>query len=317
VVPAVAGIKKQGANNGACLAFLISTPESGVDSIALTYSLLDPIMTVMRPVSAFITAFVAGAIENATGDSYERAKATIPDHTCLVDGCCDGADCDPVTHANHHSRLEKLRAGMAFAFTELMDDLAVWFVVGILLAGAITALIPESFVSGVLGAGIWAYLGVLVVSLPMYVCATLSTPVAAALIMKGLSPGAALVLLMAGPATNMATITMVGAMLGRRTLAIYLGSIVVCTLALGYFTDVIYVAFGISAQASIGRAGAELIPEWLEITAAVLLGLLVLAAYWRKIVSSNAFSRGMARARSKPLAEAHRDCCDSLESGHT
>jgi uncharacterized membrane protein YraQ (UPF0718 family) len=317
VVPAVAGLKKQGANNGACLAFLISTPESGVDSIALTYSLLDPIMTIIRPITAFVTAFVAGTVENATGDSYERTGRTIPDRTCLVDACCDGTDCDPVTHANHHTSLEKLRAGMAFAFTELMDDLALWFVLGIFLAGAITALIPQSFVSGALGSGIWAYLGMLVVSLPMYVCATLSTPVAAALIVKGLSPGAALVLLMAGPATNMATITMAGAMLGRRTLAIYLGSIVVCTLVLAYVTDAVYASFGLSAQASVGKAGAELIPEWLQIAAAILLGVLVLAAYWRKVASLRLFDRIMAGARKKMQVHSHSDCCHSLKSGHT
>jgi uncharacterized protein len=154
----------------------------------------------------------------------------------------------------------------------------------------------------------------LAVSLPMYVCATLSTPVAAALIMKGLSPGAALVLLMAGPATNMATITMVGAMLGRRTLAIYLGSIVVCTLALGYFTDLIYAAFGISAQASVGAA-AGLIPEWVEIGAAILLAVLVLAAYWRNIASSAAYNRVMARFRSTAQVHAPHGCCDSPEPG--
>ncbi len=97
----------------------------------------------------------------------------------------------------------------------------------------------------------------------------------------------------------MATITMVGAMLGRRTLAIYLGSIVVCTLALGYFTDLIYGAFGISAQASVGTA-AGLIPEWMEIGAAILLAVLVLAAYWRKIASSAAYNRVMTRSDRRP-----------------
>jgi uncharacterized protein len=298
------------------LAFLISTPESGVDSIALSYSLLDPIMTIIRPVAAFITAFVAGIIENCTGDSYKRTREAVPDRTCLVDACCDGTNCDPVTHANHHTWPEKFRAGMAFAFIELMDDLALWFVLGILLSGAITALVPKSFVSGVLGSGIWAYLGMLLVSLPMYICATMSTPVAAALIMKGLSPGAALVLLMAGPATNLATITMVGASLGRRTLAIYLGSIVVCTLAIGYATDMIYTVFGISAQASVGAA-AGLIPGWLEIAAAVLLAALILNAYKRKIASSSAYNRVMGRVGSKSEVHAHRGCCDSAESGHT
>lgn len=316
MVPAVAGLKKQGANNGASLAFLISTPESGVDSIALTYSLLDPIMTIMRPVTAFITAFVAGIVENFTGNSYTRTDAIALDRTCLVDGCCDGTDCAPEDHARHHTFFEKLRAGFSFAFTELMDDLAVWFLLGILLAGAITALVPESFIGGTLGSGIWAYLGMLVVSLPMYVCATLSTPVAAALIMKGMAPGAALVLLMAGPATNMATITMVGAMLGRRSLAIYLVTIIGCTLVLAFLTDMIYAGFGISAQATIGKAAGELLPQWLEIAAAVLLAVLVLAAYWRKIRATGIYQRIVPAVLPKKAVQVGSGCCDRGNSGH-
>ena len=209
MVPAVAGLKKQGANNGACLSFLISAPETGVDSIALTYSLLDPIITIIRPIAALITALTAGLLENFTGLSYVNGSQIAPDKTCLVDACCDGIDCDPKTHAQHHSVYEKFKAGMRFAFNELMDDLSEYFLLGILLAGVIAVIVPESAMSGRYGSGLLAYLGMLAVSLPLYVCATLSTPIAAALVMKGMSPGAALVLLLAGPATNMATITMV------------------------------------------------------------------------------------------------------------
>ena len=95
MVPAVAGLKKQGANNGACLAFLISTPETGVDSIALTYSLLDPLITVIRPMTAFATAMVAGIVDNFAGRPKKPEQRPIVNRTCLVDGCCDGTDCDP------------------------------------------------------------------------------------------------------------------------------------------------------------------------------------------------------------------------------
>ena len=131
-------------------------------------------------------------------------------------------------HAAHHNFVEKVRAGIGYAFGDLMADLAGWFMLGIILAGIITALVPESFVSSVFGSGLLAYLSMLAVSLPMYVCASMSTPVAAALVMKGMSPGVALILLLAGPATNMATIAMVGGMLGKRSLGIYLGSIALC-----------------------------------------------------------------------------------------
>jgi len=312
VVPAVAGLKKQGANNGACLSFLISTPESGVDSIALTYSLLDPIITVMRPFTAFVTALAAGLMENLTGRSYPRDRDTSPDRTCLVDGCCDGTDCDPSDHASRHTMNERLRAGFRFAFDELMNDLAGWFVLGILLAGVISAVVPESFVSKTLGSGIIAYLGMLAVSLPMYVCASMSTPIAAALILKGMSPGAALVLLMAGPATNMATIAMVGGMLGKRTLGIYLGSIAVCTLLAAFAIDFIYSWLGISAKAAAGAAATELVPVWLEWMAAAVLSVLIARVFWK---------RAQAGWQNQPLSSeanpAQACCCEDTAPGGT
>lgn len=314
MVPAVAGFKKQGANNGACLAFLISTPESGVDSIALTYSLLDPIMTVMRPVAAFVTAFTAGVIENFTGGSFQCESNVTPDRTCLVDGCCDGIDCDPAEHAVHHTFAEKFVAGMRYAFSDLMKDLAKWFMMGILIAGIISAFVPTSWVSTAFGSGILGYLAVLAVSLPMYICASMSTPVAAALIVKGMSPGAALVFLMAGPATNMATITMVGGILGKRTLAIYLCSIVFCTLGLAFLVDFIYSWLGISAAAVAGTAAGELVPEWLELIAAMILAALIIRVYLIKISESNLFSR-LGSVKRKHEGAAGCSCGESQIGG--
>lgn len=281
MIPAVAGLKKQGANNGASVAFLVATPETGVDSIALTYSLLDPILTIIRPVTAFFTATVAGVAENLFGKSYiENAQAN-PSLSCTVDGCSDGTGCDPKEHASHHTFSEKLHAGIRFAFDELMADLAIWFMLGVLLAGLIAALVPDSFIADNLGSGIVAYGGMLAASLPMYVCASMSTPIAAALVMKGMSPGAALVLLMAGPATNMATLTTVGGILGKRTLGIYLASIVICTLAFAFITDAIYGGLGISAQVSAGAEAREILPAWLEIASAIMLAALILRVVWR------------------------------------
>ncbi len=275
VVPAVASLKNQGANNGASLSFLISTPESGADSIALTYSLMDPVMTVLRPISAFITAVVAGLIENFSGDSYKNSQEIIPDLTCPIDGCCDGIGCPPDLHAKHHSLWDKLTSGLHFAFDDLMADLAKWFMIGIVLAGAIAFLTPDNFLEGGRGSGILAYLTMMIIGLPMYVCATMSTPIAAALITKGLSPGAALIFLLVGPATNMATISMVWGILGGRTLFIYLLSIIGCSLVLAFGADAIYAGFGISAQAVAGASAKEIFPLWFELLCAIGLGLMI------------------------------------------
>ncbi len=286
-----------------------------MDSIALTYSMLDPIMTVIRPIVALFTGLAAGIAQNLTSGSYEEGLTTKPDLTCPIDGCCDGSDCDPDEHARHHTFAEKLQAGMRFAFNDLMADLAVWFLLGLVLAGVIAALVPDSFISSSFGAGIVGYLGMLVVSLPMYVCASMSTPVAAALVAKGMSPGAALVLLMAGPATNMATITVVAGTLGKRTLGIYLGAIVLCTLGAAYATDAVYGALGLSAQATVGTAAAELFPWWLELAAAILLAVLIGRQLWKK--ATGALGVLVRPKEPKEAAGQASGCSCGTESGST
>ncbi|HHO76337.1 MAG TPA: permease [Deltaproteobacteria bacterium] len=278
VIPAAASLKRQGANNGATMAFLISTPESGVDSIAITYALIDPLMTIFRPVAAFITAAAAGITENLFG-RYEAGPATLPDMSCPIDNCCDGTTCCAEDHAAHHSRSEKIAFGMRYAFTELWEDLAVWFLAGIILAGLISALIPESLMSQYLGGGLWSMIIMLFAGIPMYICATASTPIAAALILKGVSPGAALVFLLAGPATNIASLTMSVKILGKRSTIIYLFIIAVSSILLGIMLDQIYLLAGISAQATAGSA-REIIPSWVQTAGgAVLLALSIKPLY--------------------------------------
>lgn len=269
MLPAAVSLRKQGANTGATTAFMISTPESGVDSIAITFALLDPIITVARPVVAFFTAAVAGVAENLFNSG---GKSSFPSHdlTCLVDGCCDGIDCPPEEHSRHHTFTEKIRAGLNFALTELWGDMAGWFLLGLLFAGLITAVIPEEIIGRNLGGGIQSMLIMLAVSIPLYICATASTPIAAALILKGVSPGVALVFLIAGPATNVTSLTVLLGILGKRATTIYLVSIALMTVIFGLVLDQIYTFFGISAQAVIGQA-AEIMPVWAEWAGAIIL----------------------------------------------
>ena len=248
---------------------MISTPESGADSIAITFALLDPIIAVARPVVAFCTAAVAGVAENLFSSG---GKSSFPSHdlTCLVDGCCDGIDCPPKEHSQHHTFTEKIRAGLNFALTELWGDMAGWFLLGLFFAGLITAVIPEEIIGRNLGGGIQSMLIMLAVSIPLYICATASTPIAAALILKGVSPGVALVFLIAGPATNVTSLTVLLGILGKRATTIYLVSIALMTVIFGLVLDQIYTFFGISAQAVIGQA-AEIMPVWAEWTGAIIL----------------------------------------------
>ncbi|RJX26027.1 MAG: permease [Desulfurivibrio sp.] len=269
VLPAAASLKKQGANNGATTAFLISTPESGVDSISISYALLDPIMTIARPLAAFLTALVAGFSENIVNPPRSVAL-TAPDLRCQVDNCCSGVDCPPAEHAAHHTLAEKLLAGLHYAKDELWGDLAGWFFVGLLAAGLISALVPDELVGLYLGGGLSAMLLMLLFGIPLYICATASTPIAAAMILKGVSPGAALVFLLVGPATNIASISVVLGLLGKRATALYLLAIAVVSVGCGLLLDFVYLQAGISAQAAVGQA-AELLPFEVRIAGALIL----------------------------------------------
>ena len=273
VLPAAASLKRQGANNGATTAFLISTPESGVDSMAITYALLDPIMTVARPVSAFVTAVAAGISENLLQTQKEEDWEKVIDRSCPIDNCCDGNECPPEEHARHHSFSEKLWSGLKFAVDDLWGDLAGWFFAGLLLAGIIAAIIPQELMARYLGGGLHSMLIMLLVGIPMYICATASTPVAAALILKGVSPGAALVFLLVGPATNVTSLSVLFGLLGKRATAIYLVMLSLFAVLSGLAVDMIYNSLGISASAIAGQAG-EVIPYWLQFAGALIVILL-------------------------------------------
>ncbi len=241
VMPVAMGLRKQGAGKGPTTAFLISTPESGVDSIAVTWALLDPIMTVVRPLAAFITATIAGILVNFVPEHKEKEAAPEPACSCCS-GEADGAhDCNH-NHAGNHkqSLLQRMRSGLFFAFGGLLADMGPSLLFGILIAGMISALVPPDFIEQNLGGGIRPMLVMLLVGIPLYVCATASTPIVAALALKGLSPGAALVFLLAGPATNMATIAVVAKILGKRIAAVYVTVIASVSLLLGIAVNALY-----------------------------------------------------------------------------
>lgn len=267
VIPAAIGLKKQGAGKGATSSFLISTPETGVDSIAVTYALLDPLMTLFRPLAAFVTAVTAGLLENLLpGSDHAQVAST----GCSGNSCCGGSEKTP----ERPPLGRRLREGLTYAFGELLGDIGKWLLIGIGVAGVISALIPNGFIEQHLSGGLVPMLVMLVAGIPLYVCASASTPIAAALVLKGLSPGAALVFLLAGPATNSATITAVARYLGRRSLSIYLTAIAGCSLLLGLLLDAIYGATGLSLGAVIGQGG-ESLPGWISLGSAVLLLLLL------------------------------------------
>ena len=269
MLPAAASLRKQGANKGATTAFLISTPESGIDSMAITYALLDPLMTIVRPVAAFVTAMIAGFVENLFF-WQKNSEEIVVDKSCPIDDCCDGIDCPIEVHAHHHTFIEKVVSGVRFGYKEVWGDIVGWFFIGVLLAATITALVPDDLMATLLGGGLSSMLVMLIVGIPLYICATASTPVAAALIMKGVSPGAALVFLLVGPATNITSISVLTGILGKKSTLMYLLVIAVCAVLFGLGVDGLYHWMGISPRAVIGNA-SELIPPAVKLAAVLVV----------------------------------------------
>ncbi len=286
MLPAATFLKKKGANKGAITAFLISTPESGIDSIAISWALLDPIMTLVRPAAAFITAIAAGFLENCI--HWTQREGTLPvDVSCPVDNCCDGRDCPAEEHARHHTIFEKLLAGIRFGVLDIWGDIVLWFFTGLLAAGCIMTLLPDAFMERWLGGGLSSMLVMLIIGIPLYICASASTPVAAALILKGVSPGAALVFLLVGPATNITSLSVLVGILGKKSTVRYLFTLSFFAVVMGLGVDEFYRFFHIIPQAIIGKA-ADFIPSWIKMAGAVVLLVLSIRPVFiriKKIIS--------------------------------
>lgn len=276
VLPAAVSLKKQGANKGATTAFLISTPESGVDSIAVSYALLDPVMTVVRPLAAFVTAVIAGCVENSIDPPPSHPPLKKENNSCML----------PLTANTNNSRHDgigtKILEGCKHAIFEVWDDIAMWFFSGLFIAGMIMTLIPDECMTKWLSGGISSMLVMLVVGIPLYICATASTPVAAALILKGVSPGAALVFLLVGPATNITSLSVLIGVLGKKSTLRYLLVLSCCAILFGLGIDQLYQALALTPQAIIGEA-AKLIPQGLKTAGACLLLLLSIRPVFQRV----------------------------------
>ena len=287
VLPAACALRSKGAGRGATVSFLISTPETGVDSIAVTWALMGPVMAIVRPVAAIVTAMVAGFIETLRDRHEPPAKVARP--LCTI---CNSNDCEHIARPTRWSRF------WTFVLYDMGDDLGPSLALGLLAAGILGVLIPDNFFDRYLGSPWTAMLVMLAVGLPMYVCATASTPLAAVLVAKGLNPGAALVLLLVGPATNVATILVVSRMLGKVSALLYVGTIAVMSLVCGAALDLVVGALKVNVFSGEGH---ELLPPWLMTAGAVLLSVFL------------AVSLGRWAWRHAPWRPAPAACCSSAD----
>ncbi|MCD6395094.1 MAG: permease [Planctomycetes bacterium] len=260
VIPVTMSLRKHGASKGAAISFLLSTPQTGVDSILVTYGLLGPVYAIFRPVAALITGLVGGAMVTVV-DPDKGPKQTAP----CSDACCADKNKSP-----------KIVRVLRYGFVTLPRDIGKSMLIGLLIAAVIAAVIPEDFFAPVLDGGILAMTVMMLLGIPVYVCATASVPVAVALISKGVSPGAALVFLMTGPATNAAAFTTIWASLGKRTALTYLATVAGSAMAAGLFLD----RFFPNLATDVQTHAHEMAPSALgNIAAVVLLGILSWAIF--------------------------------------
>ncbi|GJM13724.1 MAG: hypothetical protein DHS20C12_21270 [Pseudohongiella sp.] len=268
VIPTALAVRKAGASKGATSSFLVATPETGVDSISFSYAVLGPIFAIARPVAALTSAVIAGVLVNSFDKEDEPAEPVKAQSSC-----CHAKQQEQQEQVEAEPSLgEKLISAVQYGYGRMISDTAKWLLIGLIAATLITAVVPQSFFLQ-WGDGLLAMIIMVIVGLPMYICATASTPVAAGLLFAGISPGAALVFMLTGPATNIATMGVIKEQLGLRSLVAYMIGVIVTAISCGLILNQLYAAYGWELQISMMEHG-ESYPLWRQLAAVLLSALL-------------------------------------------
>lgn len=253
VIPTAVALHKEGASKGATVSFMVSTPATGVDSILATYSLLGLPFAILRPIAAFFTSLFGGVLTNALTKNEHKVALCKNElhndcgnsHSEQKHKCCCHYNAKNMQTKNEHCNekcqsatfYSKLKGTFEYGFLDLLPEISKWLLIGLLLGALIAAFVPNEIFVSLQKFPVLCMVTVLLISMPMYTCSTGSIPLALALMAKGISPGAALVLLMAGPATSIASMTVVGKAFGKKTLIAYVLSIGIGAFAFGLFVD--------------------------------------------------------------------------------
>lgn len=272
VLPTAVSLRRNGASRGASTSFLIATPQTGVDSIAATYSLLGLAFAIIRPLAALITAFVGGMLV-AKDEKADRQS-------------CD-VEVDTIDAPASDSFGKKIVDALRYGFVEMVQNIGKWLIIGLIIAAAITVFVPDGFFTFFARYPLLSMLAVVVVAVPMYVCSTGSIPIALSLMLKGLSPGAAFVLLMAGPAANFASIIIVSKALGKKAAITYIATIVVGAILIGLGIDYLMPRSWFTMPLATGSAHCHLDVGIFPGICSVILILLLINALLHKNIQQN------------------------------
>ena len=267
VLPTAVSLRREGASKAATTSFLIATPQTGVDSIAATYSLLGLPFALIRPIAALVCALAGGTAVGKTCKDEEAGK-TCGDSTCTRDE-------RPI----HRKLIDSVKYG----FGDMIDSIGKWLIIGLVVATLITVFVPDEWFVGLREFPIAAMLLVVIIAVPMYICATGSIPIAMSLMLKGLTPGVAFVLLMAGPAANFASIMILNRTLGRKATAIYVASVVITAIAFGVLIDYILPAQWFAPRFLTPEAVCHTSFGWFESGCSLLLAVLLGASCLRSL----------------------------------
>jgi uncharacterized protein len=272
VIPVAASIRRHGASRAATISFLLSTPQTGVDSIAITYALLGPIFAAFRPVAAFITGLIGGGLVQLFGEQDRKEKSAGEKNHACTEPCCADKESHNIFWRSPH-----------YGFIALPRDIGVALLIGVLVAGAITAVAPANDeLKPYLGGGIGSILIMMALGVPIYVCAAASIPIAAGLIHLGASPGAALAFLISGPATNAATIATTWKLMGRRTSLLYLLTIAISAIGCGLLLDWIFSFWQFALPQIDSRVHQQTHDaDWISAISAISLLALIAFSYLR------------------------------------
>jgi len=257
VIPVAASLKKEGASKSATLSFLVSTPTTGADSILASYSLLGPLFAIFRPLAAFISGITIGVLNFIF--NKEPQERVLVDHQ----------------HSkNEISSKKKIIEVFKYGFFELAEDIGKWLIIGVVIGGILTVAIPPELIEKFLPFQWMHFVIMLIIALPLYVCATGSIPIAAAILQMGFSPGATLVFLIAGPATNTVTLSFVRSKLGKKSFYLYIISIIGIAVLAGMVFNYTFALLG--ADVNIISAHGEHVNQTLRIVTGIILSILIL-----------------------------------------
>ncbi|MBL4661462.1 MAG: SO_0444 family Cu/Zn efflux transporter [Alcanivoracaceae bacterium] len=313
VIPAAMGLRDAGASKSATTSFLVSTPETGVDSVFITYAMMGPFMAVVRPIVALVSAITAGSLVNffdyeETVESSGKKSGKVASASCSSTKEAQSSCCESKEHSHKEisnpeesttccsieevdscgsdevssrelSLFDKVLNGVKYAFTDLLDNIIFWLVIGILFAAIVQTFVPSDMLIKY-GTGWSGMLVMLLVGIPMYVCATASTPLAAGFLMAGISPGAVIVFLLAGPATNMATLGIINKQMGQRTMLLYLTGIMSTALISGFVVNWLVSLWSIDINQYL-VVDHNHMPQLLQLVSFVLLLVLSLRKFVR------------------------------------